>query len=126
MASASLRISTDAFSATPAEHAAERRSERESLDLLQIRRFLHDAVADHAGKPTPTLSICRSRRGGEDLLSDQFGDLVAGHGAQRVGIVDSFRIDPDWAGQRIVLHHADRDVPGRQDADCLSHLHLST
>ena len=34
----------------------------------------------------------------------------------------AFGKDPDLSAERIVLHHPYRDLPGRQDADCLPHI----
>src|ERR1022692_3773325 len=129
MASASLRISTEAFNpprpSTPhkaAEHAAQSGCEREAFDLLQVWRFLHDPVANHAREAHPHAVNLPLARDLEDLFPDQFGDLVAGHRPERVGIVGLFGKDPDRADERIVLHHSYRDLPGRQDADCLPHV----
>jgi hypothetical protein len=121
----SIRIVQDqygCFQAASGKHRRQTACEGESFNLLQIRGFLYDSVPNYPGETYAYAVDLPFLRCQEHLLSDEFGNVISGHGPQRIRVIFDIRKDPDRTSYSIVLHYADCDLPGRQDTDCLPHL----
>src|SRR5271155_2878993 len=93
----------------------------ETLYLLKIWGILHDAIADHSGKPQAYGVDFFSFGERFELLAYAFGDSVRGHGLQCVHGLRFFGNHAERTDHFVPLHQSHRDMLHHQYTSWSAH-----
>lgn len=105
----------------PVECGRDGAAEMKSLDMLQVRRFLDDTVADDAGEPHANGADRLAPGQRANLGADGFGDLLGRQRLQSSGDARIRRIQTDRSSEPVVLDQPHCDVLHRENAEGMSH-----
>ena len=112
--------------ATSGENLGQVAGEAHSFDLGEVGRVLNHASTDDAGNGDPDGVHRDGLAGGQggNLRGEQFDQLAAGDGQERIQLVCIFGMAEDLTGEALVLEPSGYDMFGHYDADGGGHCAL--